>query len=259
VKKGRSHEISRILWKFVLPVSLIGTVWLVAFSCAVKGLAARPKGMSSPDLATILSSTATLALFVFSIFIAIALVVGWRIVEAKIREVVEAKTDQRLEKSENESRGRAFAILGYVIGENSVTPDFSAPLDEERLREAIFYCEQGYRFLKNTGLAAEFMALNNLLGYSCVLGDKSRRGHLLAEARRLRAAAEEHDAPNLLLTYARTILEFSLEPKELNDACSIVNDVRLNPRLNAKQKREADDLASLCQQRAGEQPGRNVP
>lgn len=229
----------------VLLLGVIVLVWVSSFYLARTGIEALPKIKGTADLATILFGSASLALFFFSILVAIVAIVGWEAVEGKIRESVESVTSKRLEKVENEARGRSWAVLGYVIGENSVTPDFLEPLNEERLIEAIEFSEKGYALLKGTGLPAEFMVLNNLLGYACVLPDRSRRGYFLEGARRLRAAAEEHDSLNLLLTYCKVICEFSLEPREIEEAYSTFQDVRYSPRLNDKQKREADYLASL--------------
>lgn len=239
----------RRVFILLLTVSLLALTWLASFHLAATGMTALPEEVSGPaDLAAILFGAAQVNLFILSILLGVFGIFGWRAVEGRIREAVKVATTKRLEGLENEARGRSFAILGYLIGESSVTPDFLKPMNEERLREAISYCERAYDLLKNTGLPAEFMTLNNLLGYSCVLRDRSRRGYLLDGARRLRAAAEEHDSPNLLLTYSRTFLEFGLDPKEIEEACSIVADIQSNSRLNEKQRREAEYLASLCKQ-----------
>jgi hypothetical protein len=252
LKQGAKRALKML--KYALMLSVIVLAWVVSIDVAKTGLAPLSK-LKVPDLATILFGAGSVALFIFSILVGIVAIVGWQAVEGKINEAVETATNERLAILENEMRGRGFAILGYVIGENSVLPDFSAPSNEERLTEAIFFCEQGYDRLKNTGVPTEFMALNNLLTYSCVLRDKSRRGYLLDGARRLRAAAEDHDSPNLLLTYAKTILEFSQEQEEVKEACSVLADVQSNPRLNEKQKREAEHLASLCKLRVPGWPG----
>jgi len=255
------RKVCILLWPFVFIVlTLIGCFYLTKAS-----LAASPEGWQHIDFSTVLSGMGTLALFIFSMFLAVAAFVGWSTVKDQIREQVEKVTNQRLEQAEREARGRSFAIQGYVLGETSVAPDLQNPSNEERLGEAISYSQTAYDFLKGTGLPVEFLALNNLLYYSCVLNEKTkaRRGYLLGEAKRMRTAAEAHDAQNLLLTYARTILTFSLEPQEIADTCSlvadIVSDARTSLRLNEKQKREADYLASLCEQRAGGRSERSEP
>jgi len=206
-------------------------------------------GLQPRELPAILFGSGQVSLFVITIFIGILTIFGFQYFERKVREVVQSVTTKRLENLEKEARGRSFAIQGYIIGENSVAEDLRTAKDEGRLREALLYCDQAYKFLKGTGLAVEFLALNNYLYYSCILGEKSRRGYLLECARLMRTAAEEHDSPNLLLTYGRTMLKFSLDPEEIREACQTVHDVKSDPRLNDKQKREASYLASQCDER----------
>ncbi len=239
----RTRRILNVLAVFAILIFIsIASIYLVTGSFKLS-----PPGK---DLPAILFASGQVSLFVITIFIGILTLFGFAYFERKIEEAVKVETAKRLATLENEMRGRSFAIQGYVIGENSVNEDFTAPTNEERLREAILYCDQAYNFLKGTGLAAEFLALNNFLGYSCALQDKSRRGYIVACAHRLREAADEHDSPNLLLTYARTILEFSLDPHEVDQACDALDDVKTSPQLNDKQKREANYLASLAEKRS---------
>jgi hypothetical protein len=240
-----AKKIGKIL-NVVLVFSVIACVWIVSIYVARKGFANLPPLRGVWDLTAILFGAAQVSLFIFSILLGVLTFFGWQAVERKISDAVEKATKEQLATVDNEARGRSFAIMGYIIGENSVNEDFTAPTSEERLREAISYCNQAYNFLKGSGLSAEFLALNNLLGYSCALGDTERRGYLLECARRLRKAAEEHGSQNLLLTYCRTILKFSLEPDEIKEACFMVEDIKSSSKLNKKQKREADYLASLC-------------
>jgi len=232
----------------ILVFVIIIYISLKSFHLAATSYAALPDIKDTWNLSAILFSSAQVSLFVISILIGLLTIVGWQAVERKIQENVEKATTERLAILEKEVRGRSFAILGYTIAEKSAPRDFSKPTDEveARLREAVQYCEQAYNFLKGTDLPAEYMALNNLLTYSCDLHDSQRRGYILECAHRLREAAEEHNSQNLLLTYCRTILEFSLEPKEKGEACLIVNAIRERGGLGEKQKREADHLASLC-------------
>jgi hypothetical protein len=235
--------------KVLLVFSFLIFIWIGSYDLATIGFAALPPMNSIWDLTAVLFSAAQVCLFVISVVIAALAIFGFNYFEGKIREAVEKETAARLANVEKEARGRSFAILGYLIGEDSVNEDFTAPTNEERLREAINYCGDAYNLLKGTNLPVEFLALNNLLGYSCALHDKARRGYLLECAERQREAAEVHGSENLLLTYARTILEFSLEPEKLTNACAMVEDIKSSSKLNEKQKREADYLSSLCKQR----------
>jgi hypothetical protein len=253
-----SRKVYRLL-KTILITSTILLVWLASFHLAAAGIATLPKVNAPIDLATTLLSAAAIAIFIFSLLVTMIAIYVWYTVENKMRAAVKEETAGQLEKIGNEVRGRTHAALGYIIGELSVDDDYLESTDVERLREAIYYCEKAYEHLKNSGIPTEFMNLNNLLQYYCISGYTSRRGYLLEGARRLRAAAEEHGSPNLLLTYAKTTLTFGLEPKEIDEACSIVADIiaadaKSRPILNEKQRREAEQLASLCQKRTSGSP-----
>jgi hypothetical protein len=184
--------------KIALILSTIAFTWIASFRFAVEGGAAFPKMAAPIDLATALFGAAAISIFIFSLLVAILALYVWHTVENKMRAVVKEETIDQLEKIGNEVRGRTHAILGYIIGELSVDNDYQEPTDEERLKEAIFYCERAYELLKKSGTPTEYMALNNLLQYYCISGDKSRRGFVLDGARKLRVAASEHNTPNLL-------------------------------------------------------------
>lgn len=244
----RHEKIIKTLW-MILIGSLIILIWLISFYLAMRGAAALPeiKGRTV-DLTTAMSGTMTIALAILSLILAVASMYGLSSLERKIKDVAEEETRKRLEKVEKESRGRAYAILGYIMGESSVSSDFSVPINEEHFKEAITYCQDGYDYLKGTGAPVEFMALNNLLGYYCVAKDNSKRGYILERARHLKAAAQEHRSSNLLLTYIKVIYHYSLESEERAAADSLLKDISLDPNLSEKQKREAGQLASLFKQ-----------
>ncbi len=224
--------------KVLLVFSFLILIWLASFHLAARGFSALPKIKGVWDLTAILFSAAQVCLFVISIIIAVLAIFGINYFEVKIREAVEKETTVRLANIEKEVRGRSFAIQGYLIGENNVDEYFIEATDKDRLQEAIFYCGEAYNLLKGTDLPVEFLALNNFLGYSCALGDPSRRGYLLECAKRLRQAAESNGSKNLLLTYSRTVLTFSLEPIDREEACLMVADIKAHPELNPKQTRE---------------------
>jgi hypothetical protein len=237
--------------KRIFVFSLLIFIWIASFYLARVGFAGLPRLDGIWDLTAVLFSAAQICFFAISIIIAFLAIFGFQYFEGKIRESVERETTNRLANLEKEARGRSFAILGYTIGESSVKPDFSEPTDRARLEEAIRYCDQAYGFLKGTNLPTEFMALNNLLIYSCALRGryKTRSGYLLEGARRLRKGAEEHDNQNLLLTYCHTVLEFSYEPRELEEACSIFKVILGRDDINEKQKREVEFLTSRFKER----------
>jgi len=208
------------------------------------------------DRSAILFGTSTVALVLISLVIGGVAFFGWQTIKDSIRRDVELSTKRRLRRVELELRGRSAALLGYTIGETSVDADYLHATNPERLREAKTLCQQGYDRLRKVGGPGELMALNNLLMYSSILRENSRRGYLLEHARRLRAAGQELDRPHLLLTYCRIVLFFGLEPAERDEACSIVRDLQIREGLQEKERREADYLASLCTDRSASGPGK---
>src|SRR3954462_8980606 len=107
-------------FKLILIVSLIVLTWLVAFYIATRGVAALPKISGPSDLATVISGTGAITFAIFSM----ALVAAWVYVagsmQRRMQELVMEEVAKKSERLEKEFRGRSFAILGYVIGENSV-------------------------------------------------------------------------------------------------------------------------------------------
>jgi hypothetical protein len=198
------------------------------------------------DMATLLEGTASIALIIISIVAGILAVLGWRSLEERIVESVEKATTARLETLENELRGRAAAVMGYLIGESSLKDNALEVANKVRLQEALNYCETAYNMLKKVGGPAEFLPLNNLVFYHCLLGTPTRSEYLLESARKLRKRGEEHDAPNLQLTYCRAILQLGGSETEYRDVRALISALGNHPRLTEKEKREAEFLASLC-------------
>jgi hypothetical protein len=197
------------------------------------------------DVAAILFGASSLALVVFSSFMAILAIVGWQAAKDMIRERVDAATEAKLEDLKNEIRGRTLTSLGYLVGEMSLEANTLKVQDPVRLHEATELCQEGYNFLKKVPGGAGFMALNNLLYYLGLFGDESRRGFLIDQARQLKAAAEEHNAKNLLLTACGVIVRYG-EPTEIEEAKKIISAVALDNRSSLKERREANFyLASL--------------
>ncbi len=228
---------------------LVALSWALAWHFMV--VTPEPKGpkgevLGLGDRSAILFGTSTVALVLISLVIGGVAFFGWQTIKDSIRRDVESSTRNRLEQMEIELRGRSSALLGYTIGETSVDADYLHATNPERLREAKTLCQQGYNRLRKVGGAGEVMALNNLLMYSSILGDTSRRGYYLKRARQLRKAGEDLDKPHLLLTYCRIVLYFGLDPAEKDEACAIVQAVRAKEGLQEKERREADHLASLC-------------
>jgi hypothetical protein len=242
--------------RLTLAISFIIMIWIISFYFMIAGFADMPRVHSS-DLSAVISGTGTIALSIFSILIAVAAIYGINSLDRKVREVARVLTKEQIARTEKELRGRSFAILGYLIGENSVKPDLSGSTDKERLKEAIYYSDRGYNILKETNLPAEYMALNNLLGYSCALQaeEKQNPRRLLKEAKRLLDAAEDHaDSPgatNLLLTYARTIYIFCDDKSEISKARELLSTID-ETHLNSKERADAERVRDLLGKKLAE-------
>jgi len=167
--------------------------------------------------------------------------------ESEIKKQSASLEEKRIRPLEKEMLGRVHSILGYMLGELSLDRASLEVVDEVKIWEAIDLCEQGYGHLIGMNIPAEFMALNNLLYYSCCVKDESRREFLLSQAHRLKGAAQEHAQINLLLTAYRTVLVFSSDITERTEACEAIKAIMDGPRASQKEKREAMiHLKSLC-------------
>lgn len=206
------------------------------------------------DLMTVLFGASSLALFVLSLFIAVLAIFGWQTLQENIRKSVEDSTKKitdnlvkdKIEPLENELRGRVLSILGFVIGETSIDPDTFEPKSRDRLRDAVINSQKGYNILQKVGGPAEYLALNNLVFYSALVGDKSKAKFVLDKARLLRDVGQKHDNQNLLLTYVRAVIEFGAEPGDIGEARTIAQGILSNSRSSDQERREAKQyLASL--------------
>lgn len=236
-KKEKSFFASA--WKCIKVAALIGftlLTWTASF-WAIRN--SNIYTIQRPDLYNILLGTSSLALFVFSIFIALLAIVGWQAVKDIIKEKVDIATNSKVESLENEIRGRTLSILGYSLGEMSLAPKTLEIIDQERFSEAVSLCNKGYEFLSKVGGAAEFMALNNLVYYSFLYGDESMRGSLLDKARRLKKAGLEHNARNLQLTAYGVILRYGTDQAEIKEAKEMLIAIGRSQLAPEKQRKEA--------------------
>ncbi|HEX3525886.1 MAG TPA: hypothetical protein VH988_02365 [Thermoanaerobaculia bacterium] len=260
-----NSEVRRAGLQYLLAVVLVLVVWSISVYMIVSAEFEKVK-----DVVTVFFGASSLALFIFSIFIAFFAVIGWQslseyvrgiavkeansTLESKLKEKIDARVGQlevdRIEpmvkarlKLESEMRGRAMTILGYMIGEASLSPDSKSPgseRDRENLAEAVGLCEQGYEVLRGVGGSLEYMALNNLVFYLSAYGpDSSGRKILIEQARLLSKVAETHQARNLLLTAYRAILEHGTDPVEKLEAAGRLRALLKEGKLTARESREA--------------------
>jgi hypothetical protein len=166
--------------------------------------------------------------------------IGWRTLRSLIEESVKAELDQRIALLEKQFKGRSLSALGYMLGELSLHSDIPEPRDHDRLAVAVTLCQQGYDLLKSSDHSSEFLGLNNLVFYSCLSEDISKKAFLLEQSRRLKAAGQEHSSPTLLLTACRVFLEHGTEEEQIEarEILTSLKDGRIHP-MTEKEKKEA--------------------
>jgi hypothetical protein len=146
--------------------------------------------------------------------------------------------EDEIERLRLEIIGRVNSGLGFLMGELSRRSDELVPLDPDRLEQAIELCWRGYERLSKVSPAAEAMALDNLVFYLAIQGDDSQRDFVLRKARELRRLGEEHNAPVLLLTYCRAMLQFGddLEQQQAREVAANVMDTASERHLREEAK-----------------------
>lgn len=228
---------------YILVAAITAAIW--TFSADILDRhSEKGAGVDLGDLATTLFGAASVALFVFSILIALLAVFGWKTLQSIIDEQVEKETSKRVRSLEFEIRGRVLSIQGHVIGEMSLPSDTLFPKDtynKDRLLEALDLCEQGYEYLKEVGGGASLLGLNNLVFYSCACGCEHKRSSLLKQANILKLAGQERNSADLLITSCRAILQYRGSEEEQTEAREILRAL-LNgaiPDISEKQRKEA--------------------
>lgn len=204
--------------------------------------------MSDPGaIATVLFGASSLALFIFSLLVAVLAIVGWQSIKEHISKNVSEEVALKTQSFADEIRGRVATVLGYAIGEMGLQPGTFEADDPDRLAEAVYQCEAGYKFLKKVGGGAEFLGLNNFIYYKCILSevspdkDKDNSAYVLTQARLLRDAGEKHNSPMLQLTAARVFFEYeAATSKERIEAWGILRSLAREPTIQQRERKEAE-------------------
>lgn len=234
--KGRAVWIG-LIW------GVVAVLWASSFALVVwtvrSGIPQVLPDVSS--LVTLIFAACSFAMILFSLLIGAVAFMGWQTLEREVKKDIEASTKARLELLEKEVQGRANATIGFTLGELHSTPD---QLDQEKhkdyLSEAVVYCNQGYQILKDIPGNAKYMALNNLIYYSCLYGvGIERRDYFLQQAKVLKSIGQEFDTVQLLLTYCRVILQYGSSHEDTRDALSIAAGLLSRTGLTERQKKEA--------------------
>lgn len=219
------------MWTFIV------AIWAISFCLvmwALQGGLPENKLPSIGDMATLLFGASSLALLLFSFVISAIAILGWQSIKEEIRKSIEITTHARISLVERELRGRVLTVIGFMIGAQHSDPD---KLEQDKhksfLSEAVWYLQKGYDILKGTEGRGRYMALNNLVYYTCLYGDDLKRDWLLKQARDLKDLGQELNWPVALLTYCRVICQLSTSETELRDAHSIAL---------ATEKRDLTDL-----------------
>lgn len=231
-----------ILW------TIIGLVW--AFSCFIFVHACKMTVVEGPvdigNVVTVLFGASSIALFIFSLFVALLAIIGWQSIRDHISKSVTDEIKKATQSLENELRGRVATVLGYAIGEMSLNADFDID-NKGRLEQAVSQCREGYKYLQNADGPVKFLGLNNFIFYFCVLHgqtDKADEVRMLKEARLLRDAGEEHNSAMLKLTAARVFLEYGATAEEKEQALATLGMIA-GPASRASEREKTEALCYL--------------
>lgn len=208
---------------------------------------------TTSDLATIFFGASSLALIIFSLLLAMAAIIEWQSLKRDVRKEIELAdaAEKRMTRLEKELKGRMHTVTGLVIGSLHSDPlaEQQDPRDKDYLGEAIYYSQKGYKILKEIEGNGKYMALNNMLYYSCLLGNESRRDVFLAQAREIKEISEKYEdsqyiAP-YLMTFCRVVLTFGSDSDlaELKLARDRAESL-LEMNLTSLQRKEAAMLAA---------------
>lgn len=208
------------------------------------------RSVSGEDVTTVLFGASSIALILFSLIAAWAAVVGWQGLKDQVRKEIEASTQKRIDALEMEVRGRLSSAVGHTLGLLSTRSYEWEPRDPDQLREAVQQCQRGYEILEPLGEKAKFMALNNLVYYSAILGGNARSHWLMEQARLLRAAGQEHNSARLLLSYCRAALRYAADDVgELGKARQIAAALADSGEGSDEERREAKFYLGLLNER----------
>ncbi|HVF60969.1 MAG TPA: hypothetical protein VNJ70_14275 [Thermoanaerobaculia bacterium] len=236
-------------WRYALVLGLITLIYCVSFASVV--IAFRmgvPPGdpLDFGDFATLQFSSVGIGLVLISLIAAAVALLGYDKLKSDLRKEVEASTSGRIHALEQELRGRAYAIYGLLLGALHLART-QADEEGDYLKEATFLSRKAYETLKNLEGTGKYMALNNLVYYSCLLGDESKADLLLQQARELRDVGQKYEdsayISPYLLTFCRAVSTYGSDPKEIRQALSITEIVEKRS-LTSLQKKEAADIAA---------------
>ncbi len=240
--KARPKDESPQWRRILLMESIIIALLSVSFFAVSLALTKNIPAANLPDLgglATLFFGVSGVGLVLLSLFVGGIAVFGWQSLKEDIRAKVEASTRERIDYIGRESRGLMLAAIGFMIGAQHSKPDVleQSEKDKDYLSESVYYCRQAYKILKDMEGTARYMALNNLIYYSCLHGEAEKSDYLLEQAKTLKSVGQEYNFPEFQLTYCRAILQYG-DGATFPDAHQIAKALLKGP-LSDRQKKEA--------------------
>ncbi len=271
-------------------VSAIVFLWVGVAYFLMSVLSLKPSPGSVPpttsELATIFFGASSLALIIFSLLLAMAAFVQWQSLKNELRREIElaeaaqertanatAENQERLKNLEitiekrtkaleervkglgRELQGRTSAIMGFMIGTLHSSPVLPVKNeDRDFVSEAIQLCQKGYDILKEFDGLGKYMALNNIVYYSCLIGVDSKHDFLLAQGLEIRDIGLAYDSIPYLLSFCRVEAKYGADLEELQQALSIGEEI-LGRKLSNIQRQEATMLVASLREKLGELAG----
>lgn len=179
-----------------------------------------------------------------------------RIQDDMTKQVVDlaSSMEKKYAEIEKEIRGRADAVTGNLIGTlHSVpTAEYQSEDDQAYLMEAVHHAQHGFEGLKDLPGNGKYMALNNLVYYTCLLRQQGNREETLSQAKTLRDIGKQYKdrpyAAPYLMTYARVMLVYGTERDELLEALGMIQGV-LDMGITKLSRREAEFIERSLLQR----------
>lgn len=246
--KKRSGRVKKIVFMFLAVLVLLAVgYWAVSQSIALGNPAKNLPQSEHPsigDLATLLFGASSVAVILFSLLLAAGALFGYDTLKNQVKREIADETRDRVSGLERELHGRVLVAIGFMIGTLHSTPDQLEQSKEHKayLAEAVYFLRQGYRILKNLPGMGKYMALNNLVYYSCLAGEGDEDPHrdfLLERSRVLRRIGQEYDHSDSLLTFCRVVLQHGSKPQDIDDAKRIAASLSHVEELTPRQKKEA--------------------
>lgn len=259
----RRLKVAGKMFLVLTPLVLMWSISLRLVAAAITSMgsawgSARPLDFGA--MTTVLFGASSVALVIFSAFLAVLAFFGWEALKNHVRREIESDTKERITKLEKSLQGRAYAVIGMIIGTQHCDPEKLTASDEkdlEYLSEAIHHCEHGYSLLNSAESPGRHMALNNLIYFKCQVGKDLEAKRLLKDADSLKEIGENQEmsvgAP-YLLTYCRVVLQVGSDSTAWKEAIVIAEEILGHPKVTALQKREAAFYATSLKQKLGSGP-----